>query len=301
MALRAASDPAAPSEAIGAAASTVASADAPFPARLEGFDEVGSTNDVVAGWLRDGTSEVCIAIADRQAAGRGRLGRSWDAPAGAALLLSAGFRPTWLAIERLWRLPAIMALAMADSAEQVAGLSEGTIRLKWPNDLVVAFGAAGRPIGGGSVIGPETPLVVRKLAGILGESDGLGTGDPRLVVGIGINADWPPEAFPPALAPEMTSLRDASGGRPIDRDVLLEAFLDRLETRVEALRGGYFDVAGWTARQLTSGRRVRLELPDGTAELVRAIGVDALTGALVLEGERQVVVGEIRHVRMAGV
>jgi biotin-(acetyl-CoA carboxylase) ligase len=100
----------------------------------------------------------------------------------------------------------------------------------------------------------------------------------------------------------MTSLREASGGRPIDRDVLLDAFLDRLATRVEALRGGWFDVAGWTGRQLTSGRRVRLEHPDGTSEVIRAIDVDALTGALVVEGERAVVVGEIRHVRVeAGV
>ena len=288
-------------ETIGAATSIGGPGDAPFPARIERFDEVGSTNDVVAGWLREGTPELCVAVADRQAQGRGRLGRTWTAPAGAALLLSAGLRPAWLAPERLWRLPAIVALAMADAAEQVAGLAEGTIRLKWPNDLVVAFGPAGRPIGGGSVIGPDTPIVVRKLAGILGESDGLGTSDLRVVVGIGLNADWAREAFPPELAPEMTSLREASGGRPIDREALLQAFLDRLEARVEALRGGHFDVAGWGERQLTSGRRVRLELPDGTVELVRAIGVDALTGALVVDGERQVVVGEITHLRLAGV
>lgn len=301
MALRAPSDPAAPPEALGVATSISGRAETPFPARIERFDEVGSTNDVVAGWLRDGTPEVCLAVADRQTAGRGRLGRSWSAPGGAALLLSAGFRPAWLAPERLWRLPAIVALAMADAAEQVAGLAEGTIRLKWPNDLVVAAGRSHRPIGGGSVIGPETPIVVRKLAGILGESDGLGTSDPRVVVGIGVNADWAREDFPPELADDMTSLRDASGGRPIDREELLQAFLDRLETRVEALRGGYFDIAGWSSRQLTSGRRVRLELPDGTSELVRAIAVDALTGALVVEGDRQVVVGEIRHLRVAGV
>ena len=301
MALRAPSDPAAPSDTPGAAASNAGLADAPFPARLERFEAVGSTNDVVAGWLRDGSPEISVAVADRQTAGRGRLGRTWAAPAGAALLLSAGFRPAWLAPERLWRLPGIVALAMADAAEQVAGLAEGTIRLKWPNDLVVAFGTTGRPVGGGSAIGPETPIDVRKLAGILGESDGLGTADLGVVVGIGINADWARGDFPPELAPDMTSLREASGGRPIDREVLLEAFLDRLETRAEALRGGYFDIAGWTARQLTSGRRVRLELPDGTSELVRAIGVDALTGALVLDGERHVLVGEIRHLRVAGV
>ncbi len=68
-----------------------------FLARSERFAEVGSTNDVVRDWLADGTPEVCLAIADEQSAGRGRDGRTWVAPPGAALLLSLGFRPTWLA------------------------------------------------------------------------------------------------------------------------------------------------------------------------------------------------------------
>ncbi len=100
-------------------------------------------------------------------------------------------------------------------------------------------------------------------------------------------------------------LGEASGGRSIDREALLDGFLARLETRVAALRGGYFDVAGWTRRQSTSGRLVRLELPDGTAEVARAVGVDATTGALVVAGPgsgdpaRQVVAGEIRHLGLA--
>ena len=103
----------------------------------ERFDRVGSTNDVVRGWLADGTPEVCLAVAAEQTAGRGRDGRTWVAPPGAALLLSLGFRPTWLAPESVWRLAAIASLAMADAAEAVAGLAAGTIRLKWPNDLVL--------------------------------------------------------------------------------------------------------------------------------------------------------------------
>src|SRR6185369_17766755 len=231
-----------------------------FPSRLERFDVVGSTNDVVAGWLRDGTPEVCVAVADAQTAGRGRQGRTWLAPAGAALLCSVGFRPSSLAPERLWRLAGTLALAMADAAEEVAGLGEGTIRMKWPNDLVVVFGASGRAVGTSAVRADEAVVSdVRKLAGLLGETDGLGTPDVRAVVGIGINADWAREAFPAALADGMTSLREASGGRPIDREALLEAFLGRLETRYAALSDGYFDVAGWTARQPTNGRPVRLE------------------------------------------
>jgi BirA family biotin operon repressor/biotin-[acetyl-CoA-carboxylase] ligase len=108
-----------------------------FLSRQQRFDAVGSTNDVVRAWLAEGTPEVCLAVADEQTAGRGRAGRSWVAPVGRALLLSLGFRPSWLAPDRTWRLAAITALAMADAAEEVAGLADGAIRLKWPNDLVV--------------------------------------------------------------------------------------------------------------------------------------------------------------------
>jgi BirA family biotin operon repressor/biotin-[acetyl-CoA-carboxylase] ligase len=271
--------------------------------RLERFELVDSTNDVVAQWLRDGAAEVCVAVADRQSAGRGRLGRTWQAPPGGALLASLGFRPTWLPPDRAWRLAAIVALAAADAAEDVAGLPDGTVRLKWPNDLVVAIGRGGRPVPGAAALDETNDLDVRKLAGLLGESDGLGGPDPRVVIGIGLNADWPADAFPPDLAAGMTSLREASGGRPIDRDELLEALLDRVATRTEAAREGYFDVAGWRERQLTRGRLVRLEPVHGTGEVVRAVDVDPLTGALVVAGpdgrERSVLAGEIQHLRVA--
>lgn len=261
---------------------------APFPSRLERFAAVGSTNDVVAAWLADGTLDGCVAVADRQTAGRGREGRPWaDAP-GATLLVSVGFRPAWLDPERTWRLAALAALAMADAAEDQAGLREGTIRLKWPNDLVV-----------------EEAGLVRKLAGLLGETVGLGTPDPRAVVGLGLNADWAATDFPPTLADSMTSLREVAGGRPIDREAVLAGFLDRLAVRLEALRGGRFDLADWAGRQLTDGRLVRLDRPDGTHEVVRAVGVDGGTGALLVTDaggdgpERPVFVGEIRHLRLA--
>jgi biotin-(acetyl-CoA carboxylase) ligase len=151
---------------------------------------------------------------------------------------------------------------------------------------------------------PQPPTEVRKLAGVLGETTGLGTDDPRVVVGLGLNTDWAAEDFPAELAATMTSLRAASSGRPIDHVALLDAFLGRLEVRIEALRGGRFDVADWTDRQLTTGRDVELIAPDGSVQVVRALGVDMASGALVVEdgsatgGERLVVVGEIRHVRL---
>jgi BirA family transcriptional regulator, biotin operon repressor / biotin---[acetyl-CoA-carboxylase] ligase len=260
---------------------------ADFLARREHFAVVGSTNDVVRGWLADGTPEVCLAVADEQTAGRGREGRTWRAPPGAALLLSLGFRPDWLEPERAWRLAAMVSMAMAEAAERVASLSSGSIRSKWPNDLVI-----------------EMDPGIRKIAGVLGETDGLGTDDPRVVIGIGVNGDWPADAFPIDLADTMTSLC-VLAGRAIDHDELLTTFLERLERAIRTLRDGGFDEAGWASRQVTTGRWVRIEFPDGNAEELPAVGVDARSGALLVidpavpDVRRHVLVGEVRHVRLA--
>jgi BirA family biotin operon repressor/biotin-[acetyl-CoA-carboxylase] ligase len=271
----------------------------PFLARQERFARVVSTQDVVRSWLDAGTPEVCLALADEQTAGRGRMGRSWTAPPGGALLLSLGFCPTWLVPGQAWRLAATVSLAMADAAEDAAGLRDHAIRLKWPNDLVIQDegpDAAGTGSGGG---------VVRKLGGVLGETDGLGTTAPRVVVGIGLNTDWAAEGFPADLAPTMTSLRVASGGRPIDPVLLLDGFLSRLEARVEALRLGRFDVGDWAVRQLTTGRHVRLEGHGPVAEERLAVGVDSATGALIVAdaaapgGERAIHAGEVTRIRLA--
>ena len=281
--------------------------DAPFIARQERFASIGSTNDVVRGWLAGGTPEVCLAVADEQTAGRGRSGRSWQAPPGAALLLSLGFRPSWLPPDRVWRLPAIVSLAMADAAEEAAGLPDGAIRLKWPNDLVVeADGATAVALDDLDATAAAEAMAaspsVLKLGGVLGESEGLGSDDPRVIVGIGINAEWRPGDFPPELAPTMTSLFEASRGRPVDLSTLLDGFLGRLEVRAAALRAGRFDLADWNARQVTTGREVEIEWPDGDRSTHRALGVDAATGGLVVEDEgdreRTVVVGEVRRVRV---
>jgi BirA family biotin operon repressor/biotin-[acetyl-CoA-carboxylase] ligase len=253
-----------------------------FLARQERFAVVGSTNDVVRGWLAEGTPEVALAVADEQARGRGREGRTWVAQAGKALLLSLGFRPTWLAPDQAWRIAATASLAMAEAAEASADLPNGTIRLKWPNDLVID--------------GPDGWL---KLGGVLGETEGLGTDDPRAVVGMGINTDWARADFPADIAAGMTSLREASEGHRTAPDDLLRAFLPRLETGIEALRGGLFLAGEWQARQATTGHRVWLELPNGPSEDVLATGVDPNTGALVLDDGRRVLSAEVLHVRPA--
>jgi biotin-(acetyl-CoA carboxylase) ligase len=187
------------------------------------------------------------------------------APPKTALLLSVGFTPEHLDADHGWRLGAIVSLAMRDAAEDVAGLKDGTIWLKWPNDLVA-------DAEDGSL---------RKVAGLLGETVTEGDQITSAVIGIGINSDWRASDFPWALAPSMTSLRELAGRRPINNDELLNAFLDRLEPRYEALAKGQFDAGGWSQAQRTTGRKISVEvagrLIDGAGG-----GVDPETGELIL-------------------
>ena len=262
--------------------------DGPFPARLERFGSVPSTQSIVRTWLEEGQPEVAIAVADEQTAGRGRHGRGWTAPPGAALLLSCGFRPQGLPLRQGWRLAATVAMAMLEAAELLAALPPGMLALKWPNDLV-ALSADGSP---------------RKLAGVLGETVASGDLVANAVVGIGINVDWPADRFPAGLATTMTSLRELSRGDPPGREELLEAFLERLEPGYRRLRAGDFDAPGWSARQCTTGARLEVELGGRTGTVVGlGRGLDPLGGELLLEtaqGPVSIDSGEVVRCRLLG-
>ncbi len=254
-----------------------------FYSRIERFDTVDSTQRVVREWMERGSPELAVAVADDQTAGRGRLGRSWQAPPGAALLLSVGFRPVNLAVRQGWRLAAVASLAMLDAAEAAAGLPDATLRLKWPNDIVADQGGE-----------------LAKVAGVLGETVTVGDRVDWAVIGIGVNADWAKADFPTELAPTMTSLRELARGRPVDREQLLEEFLARLEPRYEALREGHFDAAGWSARQITTGQQVELDV-GGKRSVGLATGVDPESGALTVESggvRRSLDSGEVVRCRL---
>jgi BirA family biotin operon repressor/biotin-[acetyl-CoA-carboxylase] ligase len=256
--------------------------------RLERFERVPSTQDVVRAWLGEDVPEVCLAVADVQTAGRGRLERGWLAGSGQALMVSAGFRPHALAMGYAWRLAATVALAMLEAIERVLGAQprHGRLALKWPNDLVVVHDGH-----------------VRKLGGVLAEGVAEGDRLASAVVGIGVNVDWPASAFPPDLAATMGSLREVAGRR-VDREVLLGAWIEHLAAGCERLRGGAFDTAAWSAAQVTTGADLEVHL--GSSLLAgRGVGVDPDSGALRLEatdgGVHDVAWGEVVSCRVGRV
>jgi BirA family biotin operon repressor/biotin-[acetyl-CoA-carboxylase] ligase len=260
----------------------------PRVARLERHARVDSTQRVVAGWLAEGTPEICLAVADEQSAGRGRRGRAWLAPPGRALLLSAGFRPTGLSAAAGWQLAAVTSMAMLAAAADVLGPSADDLLLKWPNDIVVRHGDR-----------------LGKVAGVLAESV---TQDDRLrsaVVGIGVNVDWPASLFPAHLAPSMSSLRELAGGRPVDREALLAAFGERLPAAYATWMEDGLDGPAWASRQVTTGCAVSVDLGDRTLHGL-ALGVDPASGGLILrphDGEAEVTLahGEVVRCRLGAV
>src|SRR4051812_41108849 len=87
-------------------------------------DETGSTNaDLLAAAAR-GEREGAVLVADHQTAGRGRLGRTWEAPPGASLLLSILLRPD-LAIDDAHAVTAAVGLAARAACAEVAGFAPG--------------------------------------------------------------------------------------------------------------------------------------------------------------------------------
>ncbi|SNQ46398.1 putative biotin-ligase [Frankia canadensis] len=209
-----------------------------------------------------------VLVAERQTAGRGRLDRAWVSRPGAGLTVSLLLRLP-VPPARLGWLPLVVGMALASTVRSVAGLPA---TLKWPNDVLVD-GA--------------------KLAGVLVELVPIPPADPSVVIGFGLNVHAERDELPE----RSTSLRlcDADP-RALDRTALLGSILGTLVTSLDAwaadperARDAYLELCG------TIGRQVRVELPDGTAELGTATDVDS-TGRLVVDG-RAYSAGDIIHLR----
>jgi BirA family biotin operon repressor/biotin-[acetyl-CoA-carboxylase] ligase len=240
------------------------------------FAELDSTNRWLLDEARRGAPDGLVAVADHQTAGRGRRGREWVAPPASSLLVSVLVRPRpgdeIFDGARAQLVTMAAGLALADAVMVAA---EVRASLKWPNDLVVGD---------------------RKLAGLLAEAEVAASGEVRaIVIGAGCNVDWP--EMPAELADTATAC-NLEAGRPVGRDVVLDAFLDGLGARLGDLDAV---AAEYRTRLSTLGRRVRVDL-GGRVLTGLASDLDA-SGALVVtpDGGAPVAVaaGDVVHLRPA--
>jgi BirA family biotin operon repressor/biotin-[acetyl-CoA-carboxylase] ligase len=144
--------------------------------------------------LLDGAPEGAVAAAGEQTEGRGRLGRTWQAPPGTSLLFSIVLVPP-VPPARLPELSVVAGAAVAEAIESETALRAG---VKHPNDVLIEG---------------------RKVAGILAEAN-----QGRVVLGIGVNVSQTEAQLPGETA---TSL--LVEGATVDPPELLATILEQLE------------------------------------------------------------------------
>lgn len=234
---------------------------------LRGVPTTGSTNvDLRAAAPVAG--EVVVLTAEEQTAGRGRSGRTWTCPFGAGLMFSLRLVPQVPLREFGWT-GAVLGLAVRAALAEAA-----VVDLKWPNDLQIAGD---------------------KLGGILAEA----TADGGVIVGMGLNVSV---ARPDLPRPDATSLLAA--GVVVDRAALLGRILVDFDNRLSRWERAGLQNAGLLAEYreacVSLGKRVSVQLPDGTAVVGEAVDVDP-DGALVVRLEtgqrRSFAAGDVHHLR----
>lgn len=248
--------------------------------RVQLVETTDSTNaDVVAAVLADdaGWPHLSVLVTTDQRHGRGRLDRTWVAPAGTALAVSAVVRVGALPVHARGWIPLVAGVAMTRAiAAQLRGIPQ-TVGLKWPNDVLVEG---------------------QKICGILAEAV-PGEFD-AVVVGAGVNTRMPRVDLPVATAVSFAAL-----GQDADEDKLLADYLRGLDELLAALIAADGDAvaAGVQAAVesvcTTLGAEVVVSLPDETTLEGRAERIDAEGRLVVAVGGAEVPVaaGDVTHVR----
>lgn len=246
--------------------------------RLRVVASTGSTNaDAVAAAAADpvGWPHLSVLLTGDQRAGRGRLDRTWTAPAGSALAVSVLVRiPRIPAVSRGW-VPLVAGAAMTRAISAQLRSHGHSVGLKWPNDVLVDGG---------------------KICGILAE---VVPGEPdAVVIGAGINTRMVAADLPVPTATSFAAL-----GRDVDEDRLVADYLIALDEQLSALARGAAGASGVRgeveALCLTLGADVRVALPDGSTLEGRAQRLDDEGRLVVTSGpvETAVSAGDVVHVR----
>lgn len=223
---------------------------------LRCLEEIDSTNSYLKREALAGAPHGTVAVAECQSAGRGRMTRSFQSPAGRGVYLSVLLRPQ-LPPEELMGVTGMTAVAVCSAVERTAGVRP---QIKWTNDLV---------LNGKKLCGILTELAVEGETGIT----------QSLVIGAGVNVSHTPEDFGPEVAQMATSLTQE--GYAVSRPALAAAMIEELYRLSDTLGG---DISPWVEAYrrdcVNLGRPVRLLWTDRQAEAT-AVDVDDQFGLVV--------------------
>ena len=204
-----------------------------------------------------------VIVTEFQSSGRGRLDRTFEAPAKSALLFSFYIKPRKQRSE--WGfIPLIAGLSLVRS---INALDSGmNVSLKWPNDLIVNE---------------------KKCAGIIAQMTTEG-----IVLGIGLNVSMTSKELP---VPSATSLA-IEGSTITDRNLLLSEILNTFAELFEAWEESTELLNEYASVSSTIGKKVRIELPGGE-NLEGSVARISSMGELVLDNGKHVSAGDVIHLR----
>ena len=238
------------------------------------YDSVDSTNLRIKQMGDEGAPEGTLAVADKQTAGRGRRGRSWDSPSGSSIYMSLLLRPE-IEPDQAPMLTLVMALSVAEGIMD-CGDSCGNpdVKIKWPNDIVYQG---------------------KKLCGILTEMSADMDQIHYVIVGIGINVQM--TDFPKEIQNTATSLKLVTG-KTLLRNELLAKVLEEFEVlyeqfvSAESLKNLK---AEYESRLANKDNRVNVLAPSGAWQGI-CLGIKE-DGALLVQREdgkvEEVIAGEV--------
>lgn len=233
----------------------------PWAPLVQVLPRVVSTNDMAKTLASGGAPEGTVIAADCQTGGRGRMGRSFQSPAGMGVYLSVILRPQ-LPPDKLLHLTCAAAVAVRRAVEDACGFAPD---IKWANDLIS---------NGRKLVGILTELSLEAESGSIQYA----------VIGVGINCGQNSEDFPEELRRTATSLRQETGVSP-DRNRLAAAMVRRLAELSASVQDG---PAAWLDEYrrscVTLGRRVVLISAAGERRYAQAVDVEP-DGALLVERE----------------
>lgn len=215
-------------------------------------DVTDSTNNDARDMAAEGAAHGTLVVADKQEAGRGSRGRSWETPAGTNIAMSLVIRPTAPA-DRISMLTLVMGLSVAEGvdlaiaetsadaavAQESASNGSGLYsQIKWPNDVVIDK---------------------KKICGILTELHMNPDNSIRdVVIGVGINVNM--TDFPDEIKGVAGSLLTQTGKR-VNRSLVVARVMERFEENYEKFQMNY-DLSSlkeqYESRLINKGEKVKI-------------------------------------------
>lgn len=204
------------------------------------FPKLESTNIIAkekATHKEEGVNEGTIVIAERQSAGKGRLGRKWFSPTGGiwlSIILYPQLSPSY--IPRITLMTAVAVVKAIERCAQIKG------QIKWPNDILINE---------------------KKVCGILTEMSAELDLINWVVVGIGINVDIKKQEFPEDIREKTTSLKEALR-KEISRVRLVQIFLKEFERYYELLKKKEISLIlkEWKSYSHTLGKKIKINIGE---------------------------------------